>query len=77
MLLPNCISPSLSCTLLGSAFPWKQNGYSSAVALLQAIPEAVRFDSHPSEPECKLYGIGSRDMFMPSWVIKAQGELVE
>jgi len=62
---------------LGSDFPWRKNGFSSLIDMLRAMPEAVRFDPAPYVPECRLYGIGSRDMFMPSWVIKAQGTLAD
>ena len=41
--------------------------------MLHAMPKAVRFHFSNTEAECRLYGIGSSEMFMPSWVVKAQG----
>ena len=62
----------------GSEFPWKKNRFPSIFGMLQAMPEAVRLQPPSlSEPEWRLYGIGSSDMFMPSWVVKAQGSMLE
>ncbi len=59
--------------LSGVAFPWKKCGFPSPVLMLEHMPEVVRFQYNPSYGEYRLFGIGTKDMFMPSWVVKAQG----
>ena len=57
------------------AFPWKQCGFPNAVAMLRQMPDVVTFQYSP-DGDYKLYGKGTSDMFMPSWVVKAQGGCV-
>lgn len=54
-------------------FPWKKCGFPSAVVMLEHMPDVVRFQYSPMDGDYRLYGIGTKDMFMPSWVVKAQG----
>lgn len=42
--------------------------------MLQCMEDVVRFQYSPKDGEYRLYGIGTSAMFMPSWVVKAQGE---
>ena len=60
---------------VGVVFPWKKCGFPSAVCMLEHMPDAVRFQYSPMDGEYRLYGIGTKDMYMPSWVVKAQGLL--
>ena len=59
---------------LGSVFPWKKCGFPSPIALLQSMEDVVRFQYSSRDGDYRLYGMGTSDMFMPSWVVKAQGE---
>ena len=61
-------------TTEGSAFPWRRCGFSSAVAMLEGMPDVVRFQYSPKDGDYRLYGKGTKDMYMPSWVVKAQGK---
>lgn len=58
--------------ITGSVFPWKKCGFHSAIALLERMSDVVRFQYSPKDGEYRLYGIGTSDMFMPSWVVRAQ-----
>ena len=43
--------------------------------MLQAMPEAVHFEYSNKDGDYKLHGVGdSKSFFMPSWVLKTQGE---
>ena len=66
--------PTNSLFFSGSIFPWRKNGFPSAVAMLQSMPDVVRFQYSEKDGDYRLFGIGSDDMFMPSWVVKAQGK---
>ena len=52
-------------------------GYGTAKDLLAAMPDTVRFEYSEKDADYRLYGIGTKEMFMPSWVVKAQGTVVE
>ena len=43
--------------------------------MLEHMPDVVRFQYCPMDGDYRLYGIGTKDMFMPSWVVKAQGKM--
>lgn len=59
----------------GESFPWRRLGYSSMISMLQAMPEAVHFEYSNKDGDYKLHGVGdSKSFFMPSWVLKTQGE---
>ena len=62
--------------LVNAQFPWRELGYGCPLDLLQAMDDVVRVEK-ALEGTVTLFGIGSEQMFMPSWVKKAQGKCVE
>ena len=59
---------------VGVAFPWRRCGFSSAADMLKCMSDTCRFEYSPKDSEYRLYGIGTREMFMPSWVVEAQSK---
>lgn len=55
--------------LVGSMFPYRRNGFSSAEEMLHHMSNVVQF-GEGKDGSCYLYGVADESSFMPSWVSK-------